>query len=132
MTIYVDTSAFYALLDADDQFHSRVLEIWGQLLSQDEFLLTNNYIIVETLALVQNRLGMAAAHAFQNDVLPTVNFIWVDEEIHTPGVSAMLAANRRKLSLVDCTSFETMRRLGIKKAFTIDQHFVEQGFEILS
>jgi predicted nucleic acid-binding protein len=45
--------------------------------------------------------------------------------------SALLTANRRQLSLVDCVSFEMMRRLGIKTAFTYDRHFSEQGFECL-
>lgn len=43
----------------------------------------------------------------------------------------MLVAGRRDLSLVDCSSFVTMRRLGIKKAFALDEHFREQGFELL-
>jgi predicted nucleic acid-binding protein len=40
----------------------------------------------------------------------------------------MLAAGRKKLSLVDCVSFETMRLLGVTIAFTLDKHFKEQGF----
>jgi predicted nucleic acid-binding protein len=40
-------------------------------------------------------------------------------------------ANRRQLSLVDYTGFETMRHLGIEKVFTFDEHFREQGFELI-
>jgi predicted nucleic acid-binding protein len=40
----------------------------------------------------------------------------------------MLAAVRKKLSLVDCVSFETMRVLKVTTAFTFDRHFKEQGF----
>jgi predicted nucleic acid-binding protein len=47
-------------------------------------------------------------------------------------ISALLAAGRRKLSLVDCTSFEIMRSLGIKTVFAFDSHFVEQGFKIIT
>jgi len=43
----------------------------------------------------------------------------------------MLAAARKKLSLVDCVSFETMRLLGVTAAFTLDKHFKEQGFMCL-
>ena len=45
--------------------------------------------------------------------------------------SALLTANRRQLSLVDCISFEMMRRLEIKTAFTHDRDFAERGFECL-
>jgi predicted nucleic acid-binding protein len=54
----------------------------------------------------------------------------VDLEMHRAGVSALLAASRRNLSLVDCVSFEVMRTLGIKVVFTFDPHFREQGFSI--
>lgn len=65
------------------------------------------------------------------DVFPLLQVEWVDEIGHREAVSAMLVAGRRELSLVDCSSFGTMRRLGIRKAFAFDEHFAEQGFEIV-
>ena len=53
---------------------------------------------------------------------------WMTEAQHTTGVTALLTASSRRLSLVDCVSFATMRRLGIKTAFVFDRHFSEQGF----
>jgi uncharacterized protein len=46
-------------------------------------------------------------------------------------VSAMLAAGQRDVSLVDWTSFELMRRLGVNTAFAFDDDFAEQGFDLL-
>jgi predicted nucleic acid-binding protein len=46
-------------------------------------------------------------------------------------MSALLAANRRSLSLVDCTSFEIMRQAGLDTAFTFDSHFRELGFKMI-
>jgi len=54
---------------------------------------------------------------------------WVTEEVHRAGVDAVLAASRKKLSLVDCVSFRIMRHLGIRTAFCFDEHFREQGFQ---
>ena len=56
---------------------------------------------------------------------------WVDQPTHEAGVAAVLAAGRRKLSLVDCVSFEIMRRGGIRRAFSFDPHFREAGFELV-
>jgi predicted nucleic acid-binding protein len=84
------------------------------------------------LALIQNRLGMAAVKAFEDNIVPLLRIEWVDESLHRAGVAAMLTANRRQLSLVDCLSFETVRRLNIDTVFTFDQHFAEQGFTCLS
>ncbi len=131
MTVFVDTSAFLAVLDADDVNHFQASRVWQDLITQEVPLVCNNYVLVETYALVQSRLGMTAVSILQNDIRPLISVEWVDEPTHRAGISALLTAHRRRLSLVDCTSFETMRQLGIQRAFTLDQHFSEQGFDCL-
>lgn len=81
--------------------------------------------------LVQNRLGLDAVRAFQDDIIPIINIHWVDERIHNIAVSSLLIARRKNISFVDYTSFEMVRNLGLKKVFTFDKHFKEQGFEVL-
>ena len=60
MNCFVDTSAFLAFLDRDDDNHSNAAEIWKVLLSGSAPLVTTNYVLVEILALAQNRLGLKA------------------------------------------------------------------------
>ena len=129
MRIFIDTSAFFALLDRDDANHLKSKRKWGDILSYENTLVTSNYVLVECFALMQSRIGLQAVRGFQEDVLPLINIEWVTSEIHRSGVSALLAASRRKLSLVDCVSFEIMRTLGIKTVFAFDLHFAEQGFK---
>ena len=131
MTVFIDTSAFYALLDADDRYHERARQAWVASVSEPIDLVCSNYIIVETTALVQHRLGIKAVRTFQEDVLPVVRIEWVDEPAHQAGVTALLTAGQRYLSLVDCVSFELMRRLGIRQAFAFDEHFSKQGFKLV-
>ncbi|MCI0396312.1 MAG: PIN domain-containing protein [Chloroflexi bacterium] len=126
--IFVDTSALYALLDADSEDHDRVRQQWESLVTSGEPMICTNYVLVETSALVQHRLGMAAVRTLQEDVLPILAVSWVEEAIHQAGTAALLAANRRQLSLVDCVSFVAARNLGINTVFGLDRHFVEQGF----
>jgi predicted nucleic acid-binding protein len=73
---------------------------------------------------------MEAVRVFEQDVMPILRIIWVTEEIHTAAVSAHLVADRRSLSLVDCVSFEIMRRTGVQKAFAFDRHFLDYGFDL--
>ena len=131
MSIFMDTSAFLAVLDADDTEHERAKVIWKHLIMTDELIICSNYVLIETFAIVQRRLGMDALRAFQEDVYPLLNIEWIDESGHRVGVAAVLAASRRKLSLVDCVSFEVMRRLGVNRVFCFDSHFEEQGFKII-
>lgn len=132
MRVFIDTSALLAILDGDDDNHPKAKAAWGKLLSSDAILVTSNYVLVEIFALVQNRLGMEAVRVVQEDIVPILHVYWVDEVAHHAAVSSLLAASRRRLSLVDCTSFEVMRQGGIKRAFTFDGHFKEQGFTQVS
>jgi predicted nucleic acid-binding protein len=131
MSIFVDTAAFLAVLNANDRFHPLARQTWGEILSADHFLLSSNYILLETTALLQHRFGVEAVRLFESDILPVVEITWVDKAIHKQAMSALLAANLRNLSLVDCTSFEIMRETGLDTVFTFDTHFHEQGFKVI-
>ena len=94
-------------------------------------LYTSNYIIVETLALIQHRLGFEAANLWYRDLLSVVDVLWVDEQRHKTAFELWLGLGRKQLSLVDCVSFITMRHYKLETVFGFDRHFAEQGFEIL-
>ena len=129
--IFVDTSALYAVIDRDDHNHAAAKETWATLLQSDETLLVTNYVIVETTALVQHRIGMDAVRVLCADILPVLDKQWITETDHTQAQNALLATDRQKLSLVDCSSFHVMRSRMVRTAFAFDPHFGEQGFDVL-
>lgn len=63
--------------------------------------------------------------------MPVLRVHWIVESQHRMAVQMVLAADRKKLSVVDCASFLVMRELGIRDAFAFDRHFSEQGFRTL-
>jgi predicted nucleic acid-binding protein len=126
--VFVDTSALLAVLNAGDENHARAARVFRGLLESSEELVTSNYVLVETMALLQHRFGLAAARGFQDDMVPVLGIAWVDAELHAEATAALLTAGRRDLSLVDCVSFACMRRQGFTRAFHFDRHFREQGF----
>jgi predicted nucleic acid-binding protein len=131
MSVFVDTSALYALLDRDDGNHRQAAAAWSELLQADEVLVTSNYVVVEATALAQHRLGMEAVAALVRDVLPVIGVEWVAETDHREAMAALLAAGRRHVSLVDSVSFVLMRRLGAETAFAFDVHFTSEGFRTI-
>jgi predicted nucleic acid-binding protein len=131
MTTFVDTSALLALLDADEAHHQPSAAVWRDLLEHDEWLVTSNYVLVEAYALVQRRLGMDAVRVLSRHFVPMMEVDWLDEKTHEAAVAALLTAGRRNLSLVDCSSFELMRRRGLVRAFALASDFAEQGFEVV-
>ena len=130
MTCFVDTSALYAVLDADDANHALAASEWKSLLEAGVALVTTSYVLVETIALLQHRLGLKSVHTFREDISPLLCVHWVDAPLHEAGLAAVLAAQRRQLSLVDCVSFAFMRAQALDGAFTFDPHFFEQGFVV--
>lgn len=130
MTEFVDTSAFFALLDADDAHQARAHAHLQETLATGIDLLTHEYVVVESTALIQRRLGLGALRRFVDDLLPLVEVAWIDETLHGEAREALLAAGRRNVSLVDWTSFLVMRRHGVRRAFTFDPNFGAEGFEV--
>ena len=132
MVIFVDTSALFALINSSDEFHQQAKDQWKLLLEKKDSLFSNNYVTLESISLIQRRFGMEWIHAFYTEVLSLIEIAWVDESQHQAAVKTFLKSNRRQLSLVDCSSFETMHRLRIETAFAFVEHFHEQGFKTLT
>ena len=127
MTTFIDTSALLALLDRNDEHHVDATAAWAVLASQEADLVTTNYVVLETLAVTQHRLGLDAVRGWVHEVLPLLDVVFVDGPVHEAALASMLAAGRRHLSLVDCVSFEIIRRMRLCPR-SHDKHFDEQGF----
>jgi predicted nucleic acid-binding protein len=132
VTVFVDTSALYAGLDADDDAHGAAVATWTELVEDGTPLRTHHGVLVETTALVQRRLGMAAVRDLHHALVPTLSVRWIDAVLHRTAMTALLAAGRRDLSLVDWTSFEMMREERLSDAFAFDADFTAQGFHLVS
>ena len=76
MSVFLDTSALFAVLDADDRYHAGADKVWRELIAGTEDLVSSNYVLVETFALIQRRLGMEAVRSLEEDILPLVRVIW--------------------------------------------------------
>ena len=131
MSVFADTSAFYALLVRTDEAHKAVRAAFASLLAEKRPLWTTSFVIVETMALLQHRIGLAAARDFDEEVLPVVQVRWVDEDLYRFGTDRLWREDRRHVSLVDSVSFEFMRLQGIDTALAVDPHFAEAGFDVL-
>ena len=129
--IFVDTSALYALISIEDHGYEKALLIWEDMIQRGNRLATNNYVLIECFSLLQHRLGIEAVRQLELKIVPLLQIDWISEKQHASSVNLVFSANRRQLSLVDCSSFETMRTLKIEKVFTFDDHFREQGFDVI-
>jgi len=127
--IFVDTSAIYAWADAADPNHRRAVGRLQAILDRQETLLTHNYVLVESLALLQARLGPAAALKLATDSR-AFRIEWIDEATHASGILELARSKKRHLSFVDHVSFLVMKKRRISVAFAFDPDFATAGFEL--
>lgn len=132
MRTFVDTSALYALLDEDDGNNASA-DRWlsGPGSHPAEILVSHNYVVVETAALVHRRLGPAATRVLFQAFIPALSILYVDEDLHQRAAVGFLAALGRSLSFVDWVSFQLMREMNLQQAFAFDRDFGNEGFRVV-
>lgn len=136
MSLFVDTSAWYAGADEADRSNRRAEEI----LTAGERLVTTDHVLVETWLLLRNRLGRGAAEAFWDGLRRGVAAI---EPVGAADLEVAWSIGDafpdQDFPIVDRTSFAVMQRLGIHRVASFDAHFAvfrfgrdrQRAFEVL-
>ena len=127
--IFLDTSAVIALADSADDNHMGAVAALAKVTAQGHGVLTHNYILVESAALLRSRIGLRSALAFLSDA-EKFTIHWVTPRDHADAVTLLAERNRRRLSLVDCMSFTVMRKYGVSAALAYAPDFEAEGFEV--
>ena len=120
MSLFVDTSAFYAATDSHDRHHARATE----LLRNADGLLTTDHVLVESWRLIRDFGGPANAERFWGAIrkgLATVETV-LPGDLDTAWRIGE-AFPDQDFSIVDRTSFAVMERLGVTTAASFDAHF---------
>ena len=120
MSLFVDTSIWYAAADSSDASNARAKAI----LKAGEPLLTTDHVLVETWTLLRYRIQRNAAERFWEGIRSGVAII---EPVGVADLEAAwqigLSYEDQDFSIVDRTSFAVMRRLGIDRVASLDDHF---------
>lgn len=134
--IFVDTWAWYALVDVADNDHALAQIANEDLLNAGYTFVTTNFILAETLTLIRYTIGHSVAVQFRSmldELIETqlVKFIRVDENQENQAWTLFQHFADQKFSYVDCTSFVVMQHLNINEVFTADHHFMIMGFTLV-
>ena len=132
MSVFADTSSLYAAVVRSEERHRECLALFEKLLEGGRVIQTTNYVVLETTALLQHRIGLDPLRDFDQRVLPLINVHWVSSDLHQRGMRRLLRENKRTLSLTDSVSFEFMEAAGLRDAFSLDRHFADAGFRLLT
>ena len=120
MSLFVDTSMWYAAADRSDASNSRAKAV----LASGEPLITTDHILVETWTLIHHRLGQRAVERFWEGLRSGAATV---ETVGAADLDSAWEIGRsyrdQDFSIVDRTSFAVMRRLGIERAASLDDDF---------
>ena len=130
MIVFVDTSAWFAALASNDDRHAEATLRFAKLGRSADHLVTHNYVVIESIALMSSRLGKLHAARFISDVLPVAVIEWIQPSLHEVAQHAYLASHS-SASFVDHVSFALMRTRGMTRAFAFDDDFARQGFDLV-
>jgi predicted nucleic acid-binding protein len=128
--ILVDTAYVIALINRRDKYHTQAQKLARELTGHP--LLITDGILLE--------VGNALARHFRREAVIIIEQFLDAAEVEivytTPALFASAFARYKQYTdkewgLVDCISFEVMETLGISRALTPDQHFVQAGFSAL-
>lgn len=128
MSIVVDSSALFALLDGDDENFTRASSTWKQLPDAD--LVVHAYVIGETLAIVRRRLGWQGVEALVDELIPSLRVEMVDRELHDRALTAY-RAERGGRSFVDHVTIAFARRERIEQVFAYDRDLQTDGLALV-
>ena len=128
--LFVDTSAWFAFVNARDPDHDAVREVLRQFEGR---LVTSNYVFDETVTLCRYRLGHPAAMQVGAALLDPDVVDHLRVETNDALAAWRLFGQRpdKEYSFTDCTSFVLMRRLPLDQAVALDDDFAQEGFRVL-
>jgi predicted nucleic acid-binding protein len=130
---FVDTSAWVAIVDDSDRYHSEAKSHYLQLLKGKTNLLTSNYVLTETYTWLRYHASHRYAVRFHKMVtsaekLRTLEILWVDRALADAAWEIFERYSHQLLSFTDCTSFVLARRVKVKEVFAFDEDFTVMGF----
>ncbi len=131
MRIYTDTSGLFAAIVRNDLKHANAKATLTALLESGSELHATSYVLLETLALLQTRVGLEAAAQCEFVFRPLLQVTWITEELHERSFRRLKLKRSRGVSLVDCSSFVVMEDLEIRSVFGYDEDFAKEGFHLV-
>ncbi len=135
-TIFVDTSAWKAFYDEEDDRHGEARKLMKAIGAKEvpvRTLITSDYVMDETLTLIRFAHSHSKAVEFANAVSASnaTKIVFVEEDLYGKALELFTQHADKPWSFTDCVSFALMKHIELTTAFTFDPHFQQAGFQTL-
>lgn len=127
MKVFVDTSAFVALLVENERFHKEVAQKYHDYRKQRAALLTSYYILDElfTRLLFYKEVDLKSLVKKFNDsiTLNELTVFQIDETLFDKAINIFLKFSEHKISFTDATTYVLYKDFALDEIFTLDDDF---------
>ncbi len=131
--LFIDTSAWIALYDQDDAYHEDAVRFFtpDNLRLRRLIPVTTNFIFSEvyTYFCRDHSLAVIIGQSLKASKILKLLRVGEADEVKAWEIAQKYAD--KDFSYTDCTSFAVMQRLNCRKAFALDNHFRQMGFEVV-
>jgi uncharacterized protein len=130
--IFIDTGAIVARYRRSDDWHQSAIDGWAQLENSGRACYTINFVVAESLKLIDWCAGHSRALQCGREILSSSEIAvlrsGLSEELEA--LALMDKFSDQKLGFVDCVSMALMRRRRLTTIFGFDRHFQIAGFRL--
>jgi predicted nucleic acid-binding protein len=129
-SLFVDTSAWVAIVNRRDQYHTIASEFYRKSFKEYDRLLTTNLVAAESFILLRLDCGLDIALSWWDRITTSlkVEMIYIDAELTSGAFNYLRKFKDQRFSLTDAVSFTVMEQKNIQEAFAFDVHFSVAGF----
>jgi len=131
--VFIDTSAWYALADAGDTYHSEASRRVRGLIDSGCTLVVSNHVVGETYTLLRRVASHRAAVSFgaaarRSAAAGRLQVVYPDPALDDAAWTIFTQYEDHAFSFVDCVSFAWLRANPEVEVFAFDRHFDVLGF----
>lgn len=132
-TVFADTGYWIALINPNDNLHSKAREITQTLYPLK--IITSEMVFVECLNAFSDKgtwlkqSMIKLIHRSKNN--PNITVYPQNQEMFMSALELYQNRLDKSWSLTDCASFNIMKKHNILEALAHDQHFIQAGFNAL-
>lgn len=134
--IFIDQTAWYALLDKNDEFHGDITRKFNIALDDDAKLFTSNIAIGEAMSRLKENLATDVALKF-NEIVEEAHLgnhlriLWIGRRTQKEAIRAMRKNADVPLHLYDFAHIVLMEKRRIKNILSTKAAFADLGYGLL-
>jgi predicted nucleic acid-binding protein len=135
MKIFIDTSAFLALLAQDQNIHLTAKKTLSELQKEHTIFFTSSFVLSETYTRIIYDLNITIAEKFHQMIVTgeKVGFMqvfWIDQILDPEIYNFYRKFSEHKFSYTDASSYLLVKKFRLDGIFTFDKSFKKVGLSV--